>query len=200
MTRTVHPIEQESYAILRSRVDLANLAPLTRAVVERVVHASADLGYVDELVCDEAALAAGADALRAGAPVVADVAMVAAGITGREVICRVGDPRAVALAAQRGLTRAGAAVHVAFAEVGPGAVWVVGCAPTALHALLGLDAAPALVVGLPVGFVGAREAKAALRASGWPAVSNRSEKGGSAVAAAAVNALRYVEYGRGEAR
>jgi precorrin-8X/cobalt-precorrin-8 methylmutase len=72
---------------------------------------------------------------------------------------------------------------------------VIGCAPTALEELLTLDAAaPALVIGLPVGFVGAAESKAALRASGLPAVSNVSEKGGSAVAAAALNALLYTEY------
>lgn len=186
--RTVHPIEQESFAILRSRVDLSHLPPLSRAVVERVVHASADLDYVDDLVLDEASLTAGRDALRAGAPVVADVEMVAAGITGRDVVCRVRTARA-----RDGLTRSAAAVHEALAEVGPGAVWVVGCAPTALFELLYVDARPALVVGLPVGFVGAADSKAALRDSGLPAVSNRTEKGGSAVAAAALNALLYLE-------
>jgi precorrin-8X/cobalt-precorrin-8 methylmutase len=188
VTRLVHAIEQESYAILRSRVDTGALPPLTRAVVERVVHASADLDYVTDLVCDEAALAAGAAALRAGATVVADVEMVAAGITRRDVVCRIRD----AVAAP-GETRSAAAVRLAYAEAGPGAVWVVGCAPTALFALLELDVRPALVVGLPVGFVGAAESKAALRGSGLPALSNVSEKGGSAVAAAALNALLYAE-------
>ena len=186
--RTVHAIEQESYDILRRRVDLSHLPPLTRAVVERVVHASADLSYVDDLVVDEAALRRGYDALAAGAPVVADVQMVAAGITSRPVVCRVREARASA-----GLTRSAAAVRLAYDEVGPGAVWVVGCAPTALFELVDLGVAPALVVGLPVGFVGAAESKAALRGSGLPAVSNVSEKGGSAVAAAALNALLYEE-------
>ena len=184
----VHPIEQESYAILRRRVDLSHLPPLSRAVVERVVHASADLSYVDDLVLDEDALRRGTDALRAGAPVVADVQMVAAGITRRTAVCRLADARA-----DGDLTRSAAAVRLALAEVGPGAVWVVGCAPTALFELLALDAAPALVVGLPVGFVGAAESKQALRDSGLPAVSNTSEKGGSAVASAALNALLYEE-------
>ena len=127
-------------------------------------------------------------AAAAGAPVVADVEMVAAGITTRPVVCRVKQARG---SADR--TRSAAAVHLALDEVGPGAVWVVGCAPTALEELiaLGPQAAPALVIGLPVGFVGAAESKAALRGSGLPAVSNRSEKGGSAVAAAALNALLY---------
>ena len=182
----VHPIEQESFAILRRRVDLSHLAPLTRAVVERVVHASADLSYVDDLVTDEAALRRGQDALRAGAPVVADVQMVAAGITRLDAVCRVREA-----AAGDGLTRSAAAVRLAFDEVGPGAVWVVGCAPTALFEILALGVDPALVVGLPVGFVGAAESKLALRDSGLPAVSNVSEKGGSAVAAAALNALLY---------
>ncbi len=182
----VHPIEQQSFAVLRSRVDLSHLTPLVRAVTERVVHASADLGYVDDLVCDEAALQSGCEALLAGAPVVADVQMVAAGITAREVVCRLGPARA-----EQGRTRSAAAVRLAFSEVGPGAVWVVGCAPTALSELILLDVQPALVVGLPVGFVGAAESKAALRASGLPQVSNISEKGGSAVAAAALNALLY---------
>jgi precorrin isomerase len=186
MRGAVHPIEQESYAILRARVDLSPLPPLTRAVTERVVHASADLGYVQDLVTDEAALVAGQSALLSGAPVVADVEMVAAGITVPDVVCRIRSATA-----RDGVTRSAAAVRDAFAEVGPGAVWVVGCAPTALVELLRLDVAPALVIGLPVGFVGAAESKAALRDSGLPSVSNVSEKGGSAVAAAALNALLY---------
>ncbi|MGC5288425.1 precorrin-8X methylmutase [Micromonospora sp. DT231] len=195
MSRVVHPIEVESYRILRERVDLSHLPPLSRAVTERVVHASADLAYVDELVCDEAALESGLGALRAGAPVVTDVAMVAAGITraGLELVCPVAEPAAAELGRSAGITRSAAAVRIALERVGPGAVWVVGCAPTALVELLTLDAAPALVVGLPVGFVGAAESKAALRASGLPAVSNVGEKGGSAVAAAALNALLYIE-------
>lgn len=186
MRAAVHPIEQESFAILRGRVDLSHLSPLHRAVVERVVHSSADLAYATDLVTDENALRAGQAALLAGAPVVADVQMVAAGITSRTVVCRVRQAHA-----SPGLTRSAAAVRMAYDEVGPGAVWVVGCAPTALFELLALDASPALVVGLPVGFVGAAESKAALRASGLPSVSNISEKGGSAVAAAALNALLY---------
>ncbi|SCL35205.1 precorrin-8X methylmutase [Micromonospora nigra] len=193
MSRVVHPIERESYRILRERVALSHLPPLTRAVVERVVHASADLDYVGDLVCDESALRRGRDALRAGAPVVTDVAMVAAGITTRDTVCPVAEPATAELARASGLTRSAAAVRVALDRVGPGAVWVVGCAPTALEELLTLDARPALVVGLPVGFVGAAESKAALRASGLPGLSNRSEKGGSAVAAAACNALLHAE-------
>ncbi|GHH89253.1 precorrin-8X methylmutase [Streptomyces capitiformicae] len=154
--------------------------------MERVIHSAADLEYADDLVMDEGALRNAHAALHAGAPVVVDVEMVAAGITRRETVCRLKDA-----AAGPGLTRSAHAVRLAYEQVGPGALWVIGCAPTALEELLTLDAAPALVIGLPVGFVGAAESKAALRESGLPAVSNVSEKGGSAVAAAALNALLY---------
>lgn len=189
----MHPIEAESYRILRARIDLSHLPPLSRAVAERVIHSSADLGYAATLVLDEAALRSGLDALRAGAPVVCDARMVAAGITAREALVPLGDPRVAAFAAEHGLTRSAAAIRLAARDVGPGAVWAIGNAPTALFELLALDAAPALVVGLPVGFVGAAESKAALAASGLPCVTNRGEKGGSAVTAAAVNALIYHE-------
>nr|WP_322779507.1 precorrin-8X methylmutase [Frankia sp. Cas4] len=192
-----HPIERRSYDIARTRLaatglDTAALPPWTRAVVERVVHASADIAYATDLVCDEAALCGAVDALAAGAPIVVDVRMTAAGITTGNVVCRLGDVDA-GDAARAGLTRSAAAVGLALDEVGPGAVWVIGCAPTALERLLRVAdvARPALVIGLPVGFVGAVEAKDALRAAGLPAISNRSEKGGAAVAAAALNALLY---------
>ena len=191
MARVTHPIEKQSYQILRARADTSALPPWTRAVVERVIHASADFGYLDDLVCAEADLAAGAQALCDGAPVVADSAMTAAGITAREVVCRINDRRAAALTRVLGITRAAAGIRVAGGEVGPGAVWVIGTAPTALADLLARGPAPALVIGLPVGFGGAVEAKQALRDSGLPAVTNRSEKGGAAVAAAALNALLY---------
>jgi precorrin-8X/cobalt-precorrin-8 methylmutase len=190
--RAVHPIEVESMQILRSRVDTSHLQPLTRAVVERVVHSSADLAYVDDLVTDEEVLRTAQAALLAGAPVVADVHMVAAGITTREVVCRVKDA-----VASDGVTRTAAGIRLAYEQVGPGAVWVVGNAPTALFEILALDVQPALVVGLPVGFVGAAESKQALRDSGLPAVSNVTEKGGSAVAAAALNALLYTSLPEG---
>ena len=186
------PIEAESYRILRSRIDLSHLPPLTRAVTERVIHASADFGYATDLVCDEMVLASGIAAIRRGAPVVADVAMVAAGITSYPVICKIRDSLAVRLSRSVGITVSAAAIRLAFGEAGPGAVWVVGCAPTALEEILRRDVAPALVIGLPVGFVGAAAAKDALRSSGLPAISNVSEKGGSAVAAAAFNALLRV--------
>ncbi len=194
MSHAVHPIEAESYRILRARVDLSHLPALTRAVTERVVHASADLEYADTLLADEAALRAGREALLAGAPVVCDTRMVAGGITRREATVPLLDPRAAQLAASDAITRTAAAMRLAVQETGAGAVWVVGNAPTALFELLERPPDdPALIVGLPVGFVGAAEAKAALATSGLPCLANRGEKGGSAVAAAAVNALLYFD-------
>ena len=194
MSHAVHPIEAESYRILRARVDLSHLPALTRAVTERVVHASADLEYADTLLTHEAFLRAGREALLAGAPLVCDTRMVAGGITRREATVPLLDPRAAQLAASEGITRTAAAMRLAVQETGAGAVWVVGNAPTALFELLERPPRdPALIVGLPVGFVGAAAAKAALAASGLPCVANRGEKGGSAVAAAAVNALLYFD-------
>lgn len=193
MSRDVHPIERQSYQILRARLDTSGLPRWTRAVTERVIHASADPDYLTGLVCDEETLAAGARALAAGAAIVADSAMTAAGITARPVLCRIRDPRAADLAGRQHITRSAAAIRLAAGEAGPGGVWVIGTAPTALTELLSIGARPALVIGLPVGFVGAAESKRALRRSGLPALTNRGEKGGAAVAAAAVNALLYEE-------
>jgi precorrin-8X/cobalt-precorrin-8 methylmutase len=187
----VHPIEVESMRILTSRVDLSRLEPLRRAVTERVVHSAADVRYADDLVLDEDSLRRGWEALSTGAPIVADSRMVAAGITSTEVEVPLAWDGVAERAHERRTTRSAAAIELAAERFGPGAIWVVGNAPTALEAVIARAVDPALVVGLPVGFVGAVESKAALRASGLPSVSNRSELGGSAVAAAAVNALLY---------
>ena len=191
--RRIHPIETESYRILRDLVDLSHLEPLSRAVAERVIHASADLEYADSLVLNESVLRGGVEALRRGASIVVDVGMVAAGVTAREALSFVSDPRTRGLSERLGVTRSAAGFRLAADEVGEGAVWVVGNAPTALFELLEMNVEPALVVGLPVGFVGAAESKEVLIESGLPAVSNRGPKGGSAVAAAALNALLYHE-------
>jgi precorrin-8X/cobalt-precorrin-8 methylmutase len=193
--RRAHPIEAESYRILREQVDLSHLGGLCRVVAERIIHASADLEYAETLVLDETALVGGLEALRRGAPIIADVGMVAAGITARGALCFVSDRRARDLSESLGITRSAAGFRIAATEVGTGAVWLVGNAPTALFELLGLSVEPALVVGLPVGFVAAAESKEKLIESGLPAVTNRGPKGGSAVAAAALNALLYFEEG-----
>ncbi len=194
--RRAHPIETESYRILHELVDLSRFGPLGRAVAGRVIHACADLEYAESLVLDEATLQRGLEALRREAPVVTDVHMVAAGITARQSLCYVSDPRARQLSEKLDITRSAAGFRLAAAEVGRGAIWVVGNAPTALLEILDLEVSPALVVGLPVGFVGAAESKEKLLESGLPAIANRGPKGGSAVAAAALNALVYYEEDR----
>ena len=193
MRRVQHPIEVESYRILRGLVDLSRFGSLGKAVAERVIHASADLEYAENLVVNEATAEKGLEALRHGAPIVTDVGMVAAGITVRETHCYVSDARARGLSGELGITRSAAGFRIAAEEVGVGAVWIVGNAPTALFELLNLGVEPALIVGLPVGFVGAAESKEKLSRSGLPAITNRGPKGGSAVAAAALNALLYYE-------
>lgn len=196
MIPPVHPIEAESYRLLGERVDLDRWPSCSRAVVARVIHAAADVGYADTLVVDEAACAAGVAALRAGALVVSDVEMVAVATKRAGTVSLLAEGRLRAerdRATDPDLTVSAAAMRVAAERWPEGAVVAVGNAPTALAEVVALAAAgrfaPALVIGLPVGFVGAAEAKAALRASGLPAISNVGERGGSAVAAAALNAL-----------
>ncbi|EIV92172.1 precorrin-8X methylmutase [Frankia sp. QA3] len=206
----VDPVERMSYAVVRARLDTSRLPRLTRAVLERVVHASADVRFADDLVCREDDLHAGVEALRAGVALVTDVPMTALGLAddprhppdahahaaprlaGRPVVC--GFARADPDVARRDdLSRPAVGVALSVDEVGPGAIYVIGAAPSALEELLSLAdvARPAFVVGLPVGFVGSVEAKMGLRDSGIPALSNRSARGGPAVAAAAVHALLH---------
>ena len=181
--------EDEAYQIVRSRIDLSRLAPLSRRVTERVIVASADFDYATDLVCDERVLAAGVAGMAGGAAVVADGVTVAAGITGYPVICTSEDSLTARLARTAGISKPAAAVRLAFGQAGPGAVWVVGCAAEALAEIISRNVQPALVIALPVGLAGAAEAKDALRASGLPSLTNKSEKGGAAVAAAAFCAL-----------
>jgi precorrin-8X/cobalt-precorrin-8 methylmutase len=184
------PALAESYRILRSRLDLSGLPPLSRAVTEHVIHATADFEYVTDLVCDERALAWGLAALRRGAAVVADVPAVAAGISGYPVTCKAGDTLAVRLARTANITVSAAGVRLAFTAAGPGAVWLVGGSPDSLLEIMAREVEPALVIGVPVGLAGAAEAKDALRHSGLPSLSNITEKGGAAVAVAAFEALQ----------
>jgi precorrin-8X/cobalt-precorrin-8 methylmutase len=191
----VHPIEAESYRIIAERVDLSAWPSAERAVVARVIHAAADVGYAETMHLSPGAVAAGVEALRAGAPVVVDVEMVAAATRRSDPVCLLAEGRRAKAAAtdEPDLTVSAAAMRVAARRWPTGAVVVVGNAPTALFEVLALAAAdrfaPALVIGMPVGFVGAAESKAALRAAPVPSISNVGERGGSAVAAAALNAL-----------
>jgi precorrin isomerase len=196
--RRVHPIESESYRILGERIDLSALSPNVAAVTARVIHASADLEFAQLMVLDDASVSAGIDAVLAGAPVICDVQMVRSGITAATTTCLLDE----ATAGPNGIpTRSADAIARAAARWPDGAVFVIGCAPTALFEVVRLVESgalrPALVIGMPVGFVGAADAKDALRRiaserpNGQPvyAISNRGEKGGSAVASAAFNAI-----------
>jgi precorrin-8X/cobalt-precorrin-8 methylmutase len=179
----------EAYRVLRSRLDLSSLPPLSRAVTEHVIYATADFDYATDLVCDERALSFGLAALRRGAPVVADAPAVAAAITGYPVICTAGESLAARLARTANITVSAAGIRLAFSAAGPGAVWLVGGAADSLAEIMAREVEPALVIGVPSGLVGAAEAKDALRHSGLPALTNVSEKGGAPVAAAAFDAL-----------
>ena len=191
-------IYQRSFAIIRAEADLARFNPVEERVAVRIVHACGMPDVARELAFAPGAAEAAVAALQAGAPIFCDAQMVAYGITrarlpaGNDVICALGDPAVADLARRRGTTRSAAAVDLWGARLG-GALVAIGNAPTTLFRLLELLEAgaprPACVIGMPVGFVGAAESKEALRASGAPSLVVRGRRGGSAMAAAAVNAL-----------
>ena len=190
MPRVIHPIEVESYRILRSRIDLSHLPPLSRAVAERVIHAAADLSFGESLVLDEAALEQGREALLRGAPVYCDARMAAAGITSRRPIVPLDDPRAKT--PDPGLTRSATAMRLATDERAgrsgdrqrPHRAVRAARAPAAGP---GIDRRPA------GGLRRRRGGQSSARQSDHPFVTNRGERGGSSVAVAAVNALLYYE-------
>jgi precorrin-8X/cobalt-precorrin-8 methylmutase len=193
-------IYRASFATIRREADLSRIPPDLERVAVRMIHACGMTDLVDDLAWSPG-LAPGAEAaLAAGAPVLCDASMVAAGITrsrlpaGNDVVCTLRDPRVAGLAAQLGTTRTAAAVEL-WRDRLDGALVAVGNAPTALFHLLEMLAAgaprPAAVIGVPVGFVGAAESKAALAASPLELefLVVHGRRGGSAIASAAVNAL-----------
>ena len=196
----IHPIEAESYRLLVGLVDLSHLSPGTRAVVERVIHATADLAYADSVVAPEAVVQAAVRAVAEGGPVVTDVEMTRVAITGVAARCYLSEASPLSdVEAAEGGTRSAAAVRLIAERHPEGAVVVIGCAPTALDELLRLASrgriVPAAVIAMPVGFVGAAAAKAAALASGLPVIANTGDKGGAAVAAAACNAIVRLAHG-----
>jgi precorrin-8X/cobalt-precorrin-8 methylmutase len=186
-------IYRQSFATIRAEIDLDAVPGDLRDLVVRVVHACGMTEVVGDLCWSAGAGAAGAEALAAGRPILVDAEMVAHGIIRRrlprdnEVVCTL-----AAVAKAEGTTRSAMAVDL-WQDRLAGAVVAIGNAPTALFRLLELIEAgapsPALVLGFPVGFVGAAESKEALRQSGLPFVTLCGRRGGSAMAAAAVNAL-----------
>jgi precorrin-8X/cobalt-precorrin-8 methylmutase len=193
-------IYERSFALIREEADLARFPAEMHPLASRLAHAAGDISILDDLAWSENAVAQGKRALTSGAPILVDSTMVASGIiagrlpAGNKILCTLNDPRTADVARELGTTRSAAAVELWRQDLA-GAVVAIGNAPTALFHLLELlaDGAPrpALVLGFPVGFVGAAEAKAALAAfgNGLQYVALNGRRGGSALAAAAVNAL-----------
>jgi precorrin-8X/cobalt-precorrin-8 methylmutase len=193
-------IYRQSFATIRAEADLSGLPADLSAVAVRVIHACGMVEVVADLMFSADVGAAARGALKSGAPVLCDSEMVAHGITrarlpaGNAVICTLRDPAVPDLAREMGNTRSAAALELWRPHLA-GAVVAIGNAPTALFRLLEMlaDGAPrpAAVLGFPVGFVGAAESKAALAAGshGIPFLAIRGRRGGSAMAAAAVNAF-----------
>jgi precorrin-8X/cobalt-precorrin-8 methylmutase len=192
-----HPIEAESYRILHERVDLSAWPLGAREVVARLIHATADPGYATSVRIGERAVDAAVGGLARGSPVVVDTTMVAAGTPRVATTCLLHEVPV----APRGSTRAAAAFALAAQRYPEGAIWVVGNAPSALFELLSQhrrgEIDPTVVIGLPVGFVGAAESKAQLWDGplGPIAITNSGDRGGSPVAAAALNALHHLHRG-----
>ena len=189
-----------SFETIEREADLSRYSPVMRGVALRLVHACGMTDLLDDFVFSDGAAEAGRAALEAGAPVFCDVEMVRSGITrsrlpaDNELICTLNDPRAADIGRAKQTTRSAAAVEL-WDERLEGAVVAIGNAPTALFRLLErLDEGcvkPALIVGMPVGFVGAAESKAELAANprGVPFMAIVGRRGGSALSAAAVNGL-----------
>lgn len=198
--RDPEAIYRQSFATVRAEADLAGLPAEVAEVAVRLVHACGMPDIVPDLDWSPDAVAGGRTALAKGAPVIVDANMVGEGIirarlpAENEIVCTLRDPTVAARAKEIGTTRSAAAVELWPPRLA-GAMVAIGNAPTALFRLLELlaDGAPrpAIILGFPVGFVGAAESKQALidRAAGVPYLTLRGRRGGSALAAAAVNAL-----------
>ncbi|GAB4225153.1 MAG: precorrin-8X methylmutase [Kiloniellaceae bacterium] len=198
--RDPREITRRSFEIVRAETDLSALPEDVGEIALRVVHACGMPEIAPDLAFGGDMAAAGRAALQAGAPVLADCEMVADGVTrarlpvGNPVLCTLNDARTPQLAQQLGTTRSAAAVNLWRQDLA-GAVVAIGNAPTALYRLMELlaegAARPAVILAFPVGFVGAAESKDALIAAklGVPFLTLRGRRGGSAMAAAAVNAL-----------
>ena len=193
-------ISKESFRIVREGADLTAFTPEEAQVVVRMIHTAGDLDLPRHIVFHPGLVSAARGALRGGAPIFVDSNMIKSGITRRrlpadnEVRCFLRDQRAAVLAAEWGTTRSAAAVSL-WGDDLEGAVVAIGNAPTALFHLLEVIAdggpRPAAIIGVPVGFVGSAESKQALADSdfGVPWIVVHGHRGGSALAASAINAL-----------
>lgn len=185
-----HPIEKQSYEILSSQFDFSQFSKLETQVVKRIIHATADFELAKTVTFSAGAVESASRSLKSKPIVVCDVEMVRAGITKYPTECYLSK----STASNTGFpTRSFTAMSLA-AEMNPQeAVFVIGCAPTALDALLELEDnyvfQPILIIGIPVGFVGAAESKLKLKNSRFPFITNDGDKGGSPAASAAFNAI-----------
>lgn len=194
-----HPIEVESFEIIDSLLEPEDAEDPGYQVVRRIVHTTGDPSLARAVLISEGAIGAGVAAITDGAGIYCDVNMVASGIQptadrlGLDVTCLVADPAVEEIAGKEGVTRGVAAVRLAARCGLDGAIAAMGNSPTALFELLRLSSEegvrPALIVGVPVGFVGAAESKEALLESGIPYITIPGNRGGSTIAAAVVNAL-----------
>ncbi|MCF6744521.1 precorrin-8X methylmutase [Blastococcus sp. KM273128] len=191
-------IYRQSFATIRAEADLGGLPDDVARVAVRMIHACGQVDLVEDIAWSPAVVQRAREALDAGAPVLCDAQMVASGVTRRrlpkdnDVVCTLNDPRTPGLAAELGTTRTAAALEL-WRDRLDGAVVAIGNAPTALFHLLEMVAAgaprPAAVLGIPVGFIGAVESKEALAVSDLDFLVVRGRRGGSAITAAAVNAI-----------
>ena len=193
-------IYRESFAIIRAEADLSRFTPEEAEIAIRIIHACGQVDVAQRIVFGGHLVGAARNALAAGAPVLCDSEMVAHGVirerlpAGNAVVCTLNDPRSTIIAAKAQTTRSAAALDLWLDRLA-GAVVAIGNAPTALFRLLELLAGsapkPAAIVGIPVGFVGAAESKESLAANAQkiPFLIVRGRIGGSAMTAAAINAL-----------
>lgn len=194
-----HEIEAKSFAIIDAEAGNHGFSADEWKIVQRMIHTSADFEYLQSVRMHPRAIEAGIQAIQQGCAIITDTRMALAGIRqaslspfGCRTFCFMADADVAVRAREGNFTRAHAAVEKASPLI-QGGIYVVGNAPTALLHLLTLirrgKAGPALVVGLPVGFVNAAESKAALAAADIPHITNQGRKGGSNVAASVINAL-----------
>ena len=203
MPETIKPmdIEKRSFEIITELLGDRKLDPENELVIKRAIHTTADFDYADNLVFSPHAVKIGIEALKGGCDIVTDTQMAKSGISkatlaklGGEVHCFMSDPDVAAEAKARGVTRALVSMEKA-AKLGKPCIFAIGNAPTALIRIRELmdsgELKPALVIGVPVGFVNVVESKELIIESDVPHIVARGRKGGSNVAAAIVNALLY---------
>jgi precorrin-8X/cobalt-precorrin-8 methylmutase len=195
-------IERKSMEIIQQEVGEVDCSPQEEKVIKRVVHATAEPEFTELVVISDGAIDSGLELLEAGANIITDVNMLKAGINkrkvadcGGEVNCFISDEQIAKEATAAGITRSMMSMRKAVQDP-ENKIFVIGNAPTALFELIKLvkagKADPGLVIGTPVGFVGAKESKAELAKLDIPHITVQGRKGGSAVAASIMNALLYM--------